>query len=380
MVYAFKLIIYILTVLGGVNSLALDGRKFSIVTGANGYLGREIVHNLLNCDSSSSVVCLVREKRVEEEIRYWDSVVARNNQAGSPSVKVMPYDMLDGGKTLSDALEHVLDGPNGGDGDNGVSECCVYHVASVFTKVDDHRQMALDNVKGAEDVIKTVALFPSRTTRVVLTSSMAAVRGTGQIPLNGKWYTHEDWNNVSELGKDWGSSYQWSKAQSEKRSLELALEHSVPFIALCPSFVFGPPASTSHTSSSHSLTLVRSWILGQSPVQSRLCADVRDVARAHVLAGTSRNLSTTRILLSGEARLGAREVAEELKRIAKETGLGDADGIVWDKEFDGGAVRIGEKEVECVERAKDLLGSGFELRSVEDTFRDMALALLEMER
>ena len=73
-------------------------------------------------------------------------------------------------------------------------------------------------------------------------------------------------------------------------------------------------------------------------------------------------------------------MAEELKRIAKETGLGDADGIVWDKEFDGGAVRIGEKEVECVERAKDLLGSGFELRSVEDTFRDMALALLEMER
>jgi len=207
-------------------------RKVSIVTGANGYLGREIVHNLLgnripiddNNDCNGKIICLVRLRRVEEEKKYWDSVAEK----GGRDVTVMPYDMLDGGATLLDALDHafvdagdMVIGTDTDVRDVGVkTECCVYHLASVFSPVEDHRQMALDNVKGAEDVIKAIAKLPSRNTKVVFTSSMAAVRGSGQTPRNKKWYTHEDWNTVSELGVNWGSSYQWSKAESEKVILE----------------------------------------------------------------------------------------------------------------------------------------------------------------
>jgi len=367
-----------------------NSRKVSIVTGANGYLGREIVHNLLGYripidNSDDKIICLVRQRRVEEEKRYWKSIAQKIPSPHGCEVKVMAYDMLDGGETLLNALNHAFKDCSsaviGDDADTDVdvdTECCVYHLASVFSPVDDHRQMALDNVKGAEDVIKAVAKLPSRKTKVVFTSSMAAVRGSGQTPRNGKWYTHEDWNTVSELGANWGSSYQWSKAESEKRSWELANKHSIPFVALCPSFIFGPPADGTQ-SNSYSLTIVRSWIRGDSSVQSRLCVDVRDVARAHVLAGNAHTVLGQRVILSREARIPSQDLADELKRIAKETGVGDPDAISYDADFDGGAIVIGEREVECVERANTLLG-GLEFRSPKETLADMAIALLEMER
>ena len=92
---------------------------------------------------------------MEEEEKFWKSVANIDDQG----VQVLPYDMLDGGQTLSEALDHAFN-----DSSNNVDEtdveCCVYHVELVFSKVDDHMQMGLDNVKGAEDVIKAVARLP----------------------------------------------------------------------------------------------------------------------------------------------------------------------------------------------------------------------------
>jgi len=73
-------------------------------------------------------------------------------------------------------------------------------------------------------------------------------------------------------------------------------------------------------------------------------------------------------------------MADELKRIVKETGVGDSEKIFYDADFDGGTIEIGEREVECVERANELLGSGLEFRSPKETLADMAIAHLKMEK
>lgn len=173
-------------------------KHVSLVTGANGYVGRQIVHEILRSGRGEErVVCLVRPARVPEESRYWKS---------QDCVQVLPYDMLDGGRTLFDAIESCGE----------YEKCIVYHVASVFGPTVNHKQTALDNVKGSKDLVKTLTRFPR--TKLVLTSSMAAVRGTGQTPANGKFYTYEDWNNLSELGANWGASYQWSKTESERQA------------------------------------------------------------------------------------------------------------------------------------------------------------------
>ena len=338
-------------------------KSASIVTGSRGYLGRQIIHELIadkvisSEDVQHEIVCLVRQKNVKEEKRYWDKVLSEScfDEKESVTLHVLPYDMLDGGITVSKAIEYAFRNEVEV-GDESIGEnlqCCLYHVASIFTPCDNHSQMALDNVKGTEDLMNAVIQSPTlKNTRVILTSSTAAVRGPNQDPLNGKWYTYKDWNTASELGKNWGNSYQWSKAQSERKAWDLAKEHNVSMVSLCPSFIFGPP--NGETSSSYSIEIVESWITGTSPTQSRLCVDIRDVAKAQILAGRLPNAVGERIIVSSEARISSQQAVEEFKRIAVETGF-DPDKIHPDTQFDGGAVSIGKCIVVLDERMSNTL-------------------------
>ncbi len=325
------------------------------------------MNSLLENDQTndSEIVCLVRENRVRDEEKYWG---AHSN------ISVRKYDMLDGGKTVEEALISMY----AEDEDDVDCSCCIYHVASIFSHRDDHKQMALDNVKGAEDLINTVAQFQKDQIRVILTSSMAGVRGGGQTPRNGEYYTEKDWNTLSELGASWGASYQWSKAESEMRSWNLSREHGIKFTSLNPSFIFGPP-SNPKTSESFSISTVSKWVSGEGPVQSRLCVDVRDVAKAHVIAGINEKTIGERIIISAEARIPSEIMAQELKKMAIQLGIGEPDKIYPDTNFDGGAIKIGEREVGCADRMEKLL-DGFKVRDVEATMRDMAKVLLEMQK
>jgi nucleoside-diphosphate-sugar epimerase len=347
-----------------VTYLTSDVSCFStfVITGASGYLGREIVNTLLTDteeeEEEAQIRCLVRPSRVEDEIHYWGTHYPKV----SHRIKVYEYDMIDGGNTLKNALKHTDE------------DTCVFHVASVFTPNENHKQMALDNVKGTEDCIIAVSEACPKA-RVILTSSMAAVRCSNQVPKNGKYYTHEDWNTGSKLGVNWGASYQWSKAFSEKRAWELSKERNIPFTSLNPSFIFGPP-SLPQASDSFSISTVSDWVFGKTPVQSRLCVDVRDVAKAHVLAAKERKTIGERIIISREARIPSVVMAEKIKQIAIETGISDPGKVHADTVFDGGIMKIGQKEVDCEERMKFFL-NGFCARSVEETIADMTKVLLE---
>ena len=372
------------------STLALSNgyrKRISIITGANGFVGREVVNVLLNDNGEDAaddkcndeILCLVRPNRVESETKYWERF--QSSQASSEvTVKVLPYDMLDGGKTITDALHAALqdgtsdDEKNDNNGDN--PDICVYHIASVFGPSEDHIKTANDNVQGTKDLVQALGKFPkSDCCRLVLTSSMAAVRGSGQIPKNGEYYTHHDWNTLSKLeDNNWGASYQWSKAESERVAWEIAKEMNIPMTAICPSFIFGPPTANVSLSNSFSITLFGQWVRGESTVQSRLFVDVRDVAKAHVAAGNKPEAIGQRFIVSTEARMPSQEMAEVLKEVCKETGLSDPEEVSFDSDFKGGAIPIGSREVEATSRLNDLLS--ITLTSVHETIRDMGRSLL----
>lgn len=341
---------------GSAAARALAAPGISLVTGANGYVGREVVHALLE-KQEGSVGALVRPHKMEAEARYWEGT-ARN-------VQVLRYDMTDGGESLSEAIDAArASSPD--------IPICVYHVASVFGPTEDPVATARENVDGTLAVVQVLA--QKGNCRLVLTSSMAAVRGTGQEPLNGNHYTYEDWNTLSQLSPDnWGSCYQWSKAESERQATDLAAELGVPMASICPSFVFGPPTRSSvlEDSQSFAVALVRQWLEGGSEVQSRLCVDVRDVAAAHVKAGTAEG----RFLVTAEARISSERTAGLLRTVledefpnllgdSSEGGL-DPNAISFDAVFQGGAIPIGAKEADCEDRLLECLGVS--LRPVEDT-------------
>jgi len=369
-----------------------------------------VIYKLLEQQTSNEqvIICLVRPEKIQYEALYW-CAVTEEMQRSDLCIKVMPYDMLDDGKTLSDALEIGLQYSS------TTNECpiCIYHIASVFGPTSDPIETAKGNVQSTENAVRALDKFyqlhPNIKPRLVLTSSMAAVRATDQTPLNGKWYTHKDWNTISKLDmKNWGSCYQWSKAESERVAWEMVKEcneryakeedddsmkkRKIEMVALNPSFVFGPPPplpvkmkdTKSAGSSSYSLTLIKQWLKGESTVQSRLCGDVRDVASAHVAAGTidldslPGNDADRRYILSTEERLSSENIAQALIRGVEQTGGSnsiDISKITCDTNFSGGAIKIGDREVEASDRLECDLGVVF--RPVEETMRDMAKALLQ---
>jgi nucleoside-diphosphate-sugar epimerase len=298
------------------------------------------------------------------------------NATKDVSIHVFPYDMLDRGKSLEVALNYVLLRRNSTDSPPaGIPSVCVFHIASVFGPTDNHVQTALDNVRGTVDLVTSLVKIGNGIChfKLIVTSSMAAVRGTGQIPCNGQYYTAQDWNVVSELGTNWGSSYQWSKTEAERRAWNLCHQYNISMVSLCPSFVFGPPFGDS-SSSSYSISLVDQWVRGISPVQSRLFVDIRDVAKAHVMAALQEAAIGKRYLVSIEERIHSQEIAAWLKDVCRRTGLSDPNMIHCDTEFTGGTIPIRTKEVESTECLFEDLG--ITLRPVKDTILDMAQVLL----
>ena len=129
---------------------------------------------------------------------------------------------------------------------------------------------------------------------------------------------------------------------------------------------------------SYSLTLVGEWARGVSPVQSRLFVDVRDVARATVQAGWRPTAVGKRYLVSTEARVPSQTIAgwiqEELR--GRSSRLDAApEKIHYDADFTGGAIAIGEREVEATEILREELGVS--LRDVKETITDMVQVLLD---
>jgi len=245
----------------------------------------------------------------------------------------------------------------------------------------------MHNVQGTEDVVRTIAKFNEScgSNQLVLTSSMAAVRGPGQLPLTGgdrNVFTAQDWNTMSTLdAKSWGKCYQWSKMQSERSAWELSNKLKVTMTSLCPSLIVGPPTFSSFTKDaklSYSLDLVEGWMKGDSPVQSRLFVDVRDVAAAHIAAAASRE--SKRYIVSCERRIPAQVIATSLRTILNEHkqqhNLYNPSKIYCDEDFNGGSIPIGEQEVLASDALKTDLG--VVCRPVTETFLDMGRELLLM--
>ena len=106
------------------------------------------------------------------------------------------------------------------------------HTASVFQRCDDmEEQLVKPNIALAEQAICACAASGAR---LVLTSSMAAVRGAKQPPVlretaqGGllRCYTAEDWNIMSQRDGPGFEPYQYSKVESEQRAWHIARQVS----------------------------------------------------------------------------------------------------------------------------------------------------------
>ena len=245
----------------------------------------------------------------------------------------------------------------------------VIHTASVFRSCDDMEQeLVLPNIALAEQMVCACAASGAR---LILTSSMAAVRGAGQAPKNGLYYTSRDWNTVSRRDGPGFEPYQWSKMASEQRAWELAREVGLELVTLCPPMIFGPPRDA--TCTSFSVQMVRKWARGEAAVRSLLVSDVRDVALAHVRAATEPAAAGGRFIVSTEQRSDAASEADAIRRGLRAQGccVDECDRVAADEsEGSGdGLIAVGDREVDVETTTATL---GVQCRSSHATLEDMA--------
>lgn len=161
----------------------------------------------------------------------------------------------------------------------------IFHVASPF--FIDAEDAQRDLVDVAVDGTRNVMLAAAQTAgshlkRVVLTSSCAAVKGMRDSfpPDGGDAFNEDFWNTSSTV--EGGEAYWVSKTQAEKLAWQIAEQHGLDLVTILPEFVMGPLISA--RADSTSTGFMKTWVEGGSHKGSPVFADVRDVAKAHILA------------------------------------------------------------------------------------------------
>lgn len=150
------------------------------VTGATGYLASELIAQLLST-GRYMVRGTVRSLANEEKL-----APLRTLSGAAERLELMEADLFDAG-SFEPCIAGVM---------------FVFHTASPFITsniVDPMTQLVEPAVKGTEAVLAAAAL--AGVTRVVLTSSIAAVKGAAP-KADGSCFSEDDWNESSTLDGD----------------------------------------------------------------------------------------------------------------------------------------------------------------------------------
>ena len=165
----------------------------------------------------------------------------------------------------------------------------VIHCASPFIlKVSDpQRELLQPAVDGTTNVITTALRSPT-VKRIVVTSSVAAMRRPDKP--EGYIVSESDWNEAATVET---MAYALSKTLAERAAWKLVADRDdVRLVTVNPSFVLGPVLSA--RSDATSVSTVASYLNGACKVSG--CqpfqiphVDVRDVTEAHFRAATYEN-------------------------------------------------------------------------------------------
>lgn len=258
------------------------------VTGANGFIAQHVVKQLL--EKKYTVVGSVRSKEKGD--------LLDKNFGGNFSYEVVA-DITSPG-SFNKALEKHADIVG------------FFHTASPvhFCNENFEENIIVPAIDGTKNVLASVHEKCKDVKKFIFTSSFAAVNSKEQT--KDFTMTEETWNQVGRNDATNGmQAYSVSKTYAEKAVWEFKKTHKPNFVinTVNPSMVFGPQAFDANVKETlnSSSEIVNSFLKLKSddpvPGVAGGFIDVRDVARAHVLA-FEKDISDQRLLTTQERYTG----------------------------------------------------------------------------
>ncbi|MEI6757943.1 MAG: SDR family oxidoreductase [Chlorobium sp.] len=193
--------------------------------------------------------------------------------------------------------------------DRAVAGCdYVIHTASPYeiNVKDPQRDLVDPAVNGTEAVLES-CLKSGSVKRLVFTSSIAAITDEAE---NNKVFNEKDWNTMSSLDRN---PYHYSKTLAERDAWDFIMRKRPAFdlVVINPFMVIGPSLTPSLNTSNR---IIRDIMSGSYPCIMDLnwgFVDVRDVAKAHILAMENK-AAKGRYLCAADA-MHLRELVSLLK-------------------------------------------------------------------
>ncbi len=251
--------------------------KLILVTGGTGYIGSWVTKDLLQ--KGYTVRLAVRDKNKKEKYKHLIKIEGETDG----TLEFWEANLLTEG-----AYDRAAEG------------CAsVMHLASPFTlRFDDPQKELIDPALNGTRNVLSAATKSGTVKKVVLTSSVAAVYGDNidMKELGIKKFTEEQFNYSSSASHQ---PYSYSKVLAEKEAWKIQNEQSQwKLVVINPSFVLGP--SLTDASNSESLNFMKDMLTGKyymgAPDLTFGFVDVRDVAKAHLLALESDDAEGRHIL------------------------------------------------------------------------------------
>lgn len=259
-----------------------------LITGVSGYVGSWCTQNAL--EAGYDVVGTVRDPASDKCGFLRDAM--EGNKSSKMSAKaagrltLVKADLLSGDA----AWDEVFSGQK-------QRIDYVMHTASPYfgkepSDPDDYIRPA---VEGTKSVVH--AAIKHGVKRIVFTSTV----GTMWFPIvDGKTYTSESWSEI-----EGNSSYGKSKTLAEQAAWDLVKGTSVELTTIHPMFITGPTLYTDSTliKGFESGEMVVKIMAGKFPMVPNLrmgVSDVRDVAKAHLLALEKPEAANQRFICCGE--------------------------------------------------------------------------------
>lgn len=233
--------------------------KNVFVTGATGYIAKHIVAQLL--DAGHTVTGSSRSAERDAEMRE-DVGAALADSTALDRYRTVPLDL-----NSDEGWSASLDGHE-----------ALIHTASPFPLAqpkseDDLVRPAVDGTMRALRAAKDAGV-----SKVVMTSSSVAISETDEKTH----FTEADWTDPDYPGI---SPYSKSKTLAERAAWDFVSENpEVKLAVINPCFVAGPPLGEGYGTT---VSVIQRLLAGKDPMSPRVgfgICDVRDVAKAHVVA------------------------------------------------------------------------------------------------